>query len=299
MVGRRAELDRVVEAVQLGLNVLIHGEPGSGLTTVLHQVHRRLGRSQHSHPRFVNAADVRRPEQLLHHVAADLVPTVSVVGGTSGGTPVYSKFARYTTVPDGMVALIDNAPVGLLSETFGAHRDEVWAVPMAWVATCTDRDRGAVLQPPADAFFDQVVGLGPLTDVEAAALLRRRTTKQELPAAALRTAVGAANGNPRSLIQAARSLVLDGGDPEALSEGSIRRAELQRRLSRPAAMLLSELVARGPSSASDRDLQEACGWTRARLVQVLGELEAAGAVEYDEVATGRAGRPRKVYRSRF
>lgn len=299
MVGRRAELDRVVESVQLGLNVLVHGDSGSGLTTVLHQVLRRLGRSQQSHPRFVNAAEIRRPEQLMHHVAADLVPTVSVVGGTSGGSPVYSKFARYTSVPEGTVALVDNAPTRLLAETFGAHRDEVWAVPMSWVVTCTDRDKGAVLQPPADAFFDQVVELAALTDVEAASLLRRRTTKQELPAAALRTAVGAGNGNPRSLIQAARSLVLDGGDPDAVSEGSIRRAELQRRLSRPAAMLLSELISRGPSSASDRELQDACGWTRARLVQVFGELEAAGAVEYDEVATGRSGRPRKIYRSRF
>jgi len=167
------------------------------------------------------------------------------------------------------------------------------------VVTCHDQDRPGLLGSAAADFFDVVIELGPLTDVQAASLLRRRTTKEELDGHALRVAVDSAGGNPRALVRAARRVVIEGVDPDELQRAAFVRDQVSKALSRPAAMLLAELVERGPSSASDVGLQAATGWTRSRLVQVLGELERAGAVDCEEHSDGRSGRPRKVFRSRY
>lgn len=295
VVERAAELARIEDAVNAGLNVLISGESGSGLTTLLHQLLRRLPRAAGSHPRFVNAAAVGTTEELLHDALGELVQPIAVVDGAAA----YPRFARFTAVPDDLVVLVDNAPVGLLQEAFGRHRDEMWQVPVIWIGTCDDQDRAHLLAGPAGAFFDVVVELGPLTDVQAASLLRKRTSKEELSAAGLRAAVDTAAGNPRALVRAARRVVLEGVEPTELIRSAFLREEVGRPLSRPGRMLLDELVRRGPASASDPQLQATMGWTRSRLVQVLAELEAAGAVDSQERSEGRSGRPRKVFRSRY
>ncbi|WP_106848363.1 hypothetical protein [Blastococcus sp. Marseille-P5729] len=295
VVERTAELTVVGDAVRGGLNVLLTGAPGAGATTVLHQLLRRLPREGQVHPRFVNAAALQTTDELLQESLAELVPAMAVVGGGS----TYARFARYGEAPDGVVVLVDNSPLALLQDAFGTHRDEMWQVPVRWVVTCHEQQRADLLATPAGDFFDVVVDLEPLTDVQAASLLRRRTTKDELNGHALRVAVESAGGNPRALIRAARRVVLEGVDPDDLQRDVYRRAEVARGLSRPAAMLLAELVERGPSSASDPGLQAATGWTRSRLVQVLNELERSGAVDSDEHGGGRSGRPRKVFRSRY
>lgn len=293
-VGAMVELERITDAVGRGLNVLVSAAPGGGTTTALHRFARTAVRELGRHPRFVNAAGVETANGLLQQLAGDLTPTVSVVGGGA-----YSMFARYADLAEGVVALVDNLPVQLAAALFGTYRDELWAVPITWVVTCSETNRSGFLRPPADSFFDVVVDLPPLNDVDSASLLRRRTSKDELPAAALRAAVAAGAGNPRALINAARAIVLDGGDPASITQASLDRDRVERSLSGSARMLLSELRSLGPSSASDRQLQDRAGWTRARLVQVFAELERADAVEIDQVHDGRSGRPRKVYRARY
>lgn len=295
VVERSAECSRVEAAVRSGLNVLISGAAGSGLTTTVHQLMRRLARGERLFPRFVNAATISSAEELLHEALAELVPAMAIVDGDS----TYARFGRFGGVPDNIVVLVDNSPAMLLEEAFGVHRDEMWQVPVSWVATCGERDRPRVLSGRAAAFFDVLVELEPLTDVQAAGLLRRRSTKDELDATGLRAAVDTAAGNPRALVQAARRLIFDGVAPAELTRAAYLRHEAGRPLSRPARMLLEELVTRGPASASDPGLQAATGWTRSRLVQVLGELEAAGAATSEERSEGRSGRPRKVFRSRY
>ena len=295
VVERTAECALVEDAVQRRLNVLLSGAAGSGLTTTVHQLLRRLPRGRRLHPRFVNAATIDSVEELLRESLGELVPAMAIVDGES----TYARFARFAGVPSDIVVLVDNAAPTLLAEAFGVHRDEMWQVPATWVATCSELDRARVLNSRASAFFDVVVELEALTDVQAAGLLRRRTTKDELSAAGLRAAVDSAGGNPRALVQAARRLVLEGVAPADLARSAYLRQEVRRPLSRPARMLLDELITRGPASASDPDLQAATGWTRSRLVQVLAELEAAGAVDSEERSDGRSGRPRKVFRSRY
>lgn len=295
VVERTAELDVTTDAVARGLNVLLTGEPGAGTTTTIHQLLRRLPRDGAVHPRFVNAAMLLSPEDLLHESLGELVPSMAVVGGASS----YSRFARFTEVPADVIVLVDNAPLELLRDAFADHRDEMWQVPVNWVVSCREQDRATLLGTPAADFFDVVIELGPLTDVQAASLLRRRTTKDELGARALRIAVETGEGNPRALVRAARKIVLERVAPEDLQRSAYLRTEVARELSRPAAMLLAELVERGPSSASDVALQSATGWTRSRLVQVFNELDRAGAVDSEEHSDGRSGRPRKVFRSRY
>lgn len=295
VIERTAELALVEQAVDRRLNVLLAGAAGSGLTTTVHQLLRRLPRGAQLHPRFVNAASLSSADELLREALGELVPAMAIVDGDSA----YARFARFAGVPEDLVVLIDNATAALLEDAFGAHRDEMWQVPVTWVATCNEVDRARVLGGRAGAFFEVVVELEPLTDVQAAGLLRRRTSKEELGAAELRAVVDAGGGNPRALVQSARRVVLEGVSPTDLARSVYLRREVGRQLSRPARMLLDELVTRGPASASDPELQAATGWTRARLVQVLAELEAAGAVDSEERGHGRAGRPRKIFRSRY
>lgn len=293
--GRRRELGAVVSAITGDYNVLIVGEPGAGATTALHLVSSHIRRVIGRQARFVNATEIDGIDALLGQVAGDLAPTVSVVGGTS----TYARFSRYAELPERIVALVDNFPAALAEECFGIHRDELWSVPITWVVTCAEAERARYLTPPADSFFDVVTELAPLTDVEAATLLRRRTSKFELTPAALRAAVAAGRGNPRRLINAARVAALDGGSPDRIEQIAVARDAAVRRMSRPAAMLLRELESLGPSSASDPSLQERMGWTRPRLVQVFEELLSHDAVTVDEVRQTGMGRPRKLYRSRF
>lgn len=294
-VGRNRQIDAIFASTSRDLNVLLVAEPGGGLTTALHQLSHQIDRGQPDRARFVNAAGLSSVESLLEQVAGDLTPTVAVVGRSSP----YTQFSRYASLSHRIVALVDNLAPELGYQAFGRSRDEIWAVPITWVVACSTHEQAHFLQSPANAFFDVVLVLPALTDVEAASLVRRRTTKTELDASGLRAVVDVGEGNPRRLVSAARQLVLNFGTVAQLQRDAFARAEIARVLSRPAMMLLAELESLGPSSASDHQLQERLGWTRARLVQVFAELQRRGAVVVQEVRTAQAGRPRKIYTPMF
>ncbi|MEO6956121.1 MAG: hypothetical protein ABI137_05190 [Antricoccus sp.] len=294
-VGRSRQIDALSAAASRDVNVLLVAEPGGGLTTALHQLSHQIDHGQPGRARFINAAGLSSVESLLEQVAGDLTPTVAVVGRSSP----YARFSRYANLSQRIVALVDNLAPELGYEAFGHSRDEIWAVPITWVVACSTHEQARFLQSPATAFFDLVLVLPALTDVEAASLIRRRTTKAELDAAGLRAVVDVGEGNPRALVSAARQLVLNFGTVAQLHRDAFARAQIAQLLSRPATMLLAELQSLGPSSASDQQLQDRLGWTRARLVQVFAELQRSGAVRVQEVRTAHAGRPRKIYTPMF
>ena len=60
-------------------------------------------------------------------------------------------------------------------------------------------------------------------------------------------------------------------------------------------MLVAELQALGPVSASNAHLQERLGLTRSRLAQVFSQLEDAGLVRSFAAPTDRPRRPAKLY----
>lgn len=273
--GRGSELDRLLPAARAGRNVLVVADRGAGTTSLLHQFARHARRTRPVlTPRFRNAATARTPTDLLRGLFGDpdRPPTPS---------GPYPAFGEYHDLPAGTVAIVDNISADLARDLFGRLRDEVWAIPATWVVSCPTHQQAAILEPPADAFFDVVLTVGHLSEIEARDLLVRRGA----PADRLAELVTAGGGNPRQLIRALGAA--ESGERPATA----RRA----RLSRPAAMLLGELDSLGSASASDAELQHRLGWTRSRLTQVFRELLAAGMVTAGQVKGG-IGRPRTVYR---
>ncbi len=298
-VGRAAELDALRAAMRRRLNVLVLGAPGVGRTTLLRALMYRSRRSATLH--YVRGEGRQTGADLLDQIAREVLDTDQV------GDPL-TALRRAPDAPGVSVIVLDDVTAAAGFELFGRLRDELWELGHIWVVGSAESNRGSLLLPPADAFFERVLDLGPLSPAEGGELLARRTDTWT-PRAAERIAT-AADGNPRRILTLARE-VLDGLDALAnvhdvspadaaavldrvLDEVARRNAAL-RALGRPEAMLASELDALGAASASDDALLDRLGWTRARAVQVLGTLERAGLVVSAEVKNG-PGRPKKVFR---
>jgi DNA-binding MarR family transcriptional regulator len=187
------------------------------------------------------------------------------------------------------VLLIDEPSAEIGHTLFGRLRDEVWQLPFIWVVTTDDRNRAALTRPPADAFFPVVIELDPLTYLQAAELLRNRVSN--LSDADLQTLVRIAGGSPRRLLNVARDLTINERSAQQLLEEDSRRSAILNGLGESASLLLAFLEEHGASSASDNDLLEELGWTRARATQVLNQLEDAGLL----VGRRQKGGRRKLY----
>ena len=279
-VDREPELTKLRRAVELGLNTLLLGERGSGKTSLVHQLERTL-EADGTAVDFVDAGSTPDPAALMDAISGD--------------------------VPEGggrAVVLVDGAPPEVAHGLFGRLRDEVWQLPLTWVVTGDAAKRAAYLEPPADAFFDSVVVLDDLPLEAAETLLLRRIDGagpgDDAEAGVLRDLASALAEStrprtPRQLLAAARDVLL-ADDPAKTVDAAGVRQRRAAALGRPHAVLLAELEALGPSSASDPELLDRLGWTRARAVQVLRDLEREGLVTatVDRSGTG-PGRPPKLY----
>jgi len=191
------------------------------------------------------------------------------------------------------VVIVDEFPDPLIAHTlFGRLRDEIWRLPITWVVTGAEGDRATYLRPPADAFFEQIIELGPLGADMAKALLERRLgAPDELSDDVIDQLIAASNGNPRRLLKLARDTVIDGVSPSAALSRSQARDDAASQIGDPAAQLIAELEANGPASASDAELLARMGWTRGRAAQVFKSLEQSGLVKGFTSVGGR----RKLY----
>ena len=316
-VGRAAELAAIIGALHRDLNVCVVGETGIGRTSLLRMAMHRL-RQPGAEPairgtwesRYVRAEGARGGDDLLDL----LVRGVTGRPAPSGTAEQLATLRRYrhevaaahrTPPADGrpvsgpvqVLVLIDDVTAGAGHDLFGRLRDELWSLGFRWLVAARSSER-QLLNPPADAFFERIIALGPLTAGEAEQLIDRR---QLWPRGWSAQVAAAGDGNPRRLLATARDLV-DHRDSlaGALGERAHRDAALAR-LSRPATMLAAELDALGAASASDVELLSRLGWTRPRATQVFGELEAAGLVRSTRdtlTSTGRPtqGRPRRIFR---
>ena len=319
---------------------MLLGERGAGKTSCLRRLAYEL-RSQRQHRvEFVDGALVRTPEALLQLITERLVgpervrvlPDDSLTGlaqrwggrweaRPSEAAKMLEHLDRLRdelrpdewTEPDKdaegplwdasarTVVLLDAPAPGAAHTLFGRLRDELWTLPLIWVVATGLDDRGTIMKPPADAFFDETVLLRALTDLEAEDLLCRRLgdAAARLPAGVVAAAAREANGSPRSLVAAARRRLQSPqptADLDARAAARDRAAAALADLGRPAAMLVAELDARGGSAtASDAGLLDALGWSRPRAVQVLRQLEDAGLVTTSLERSSGAGRPRKAF----
>lgn len=288
---RGSELQRVRRALDLGLNAYVHGPPGSGRTSFLHQVERgrpaaryvrlhgfeslpdRLDEIQ----RAVTGSDVLeryRPSPLPEMLKAFSTKEVLIAAD-----PLRHLREALERIGEPRVVLVDDLDRRDCHELFGRLRDELWELATQWVVAGS----ASSLDPPADTFFDAVVELRPLDREGLRDLVRRRAasgTPEE--GRLLMSRVDSVIGNvapctPRRALSVLRDLYLS----DDLAEATSQLADLQSAragLKPTANKLLDALIHHGPTHAGDAELLEEVGVTRTRVVQLLAELQADGLV---------------------
>ena len=309
-VANDAQL-RLADSLGHGHNTLLIGEPGSGKTTALHMVEFRW-RALERPVSFVSLAqadDLAHAVAALHRAAHDAgwVPGLDqplLDAALRGTDPFASTYLVRTlrAAPEQALVLIDDVSAEVGHALFGRLRDELWQLPCVWGVAAAAAEAAALVQPPAEAFFDDRIRLDPLPEAGRRTLLRLRCQADPTspsPWAAVDDVATSGPGNPRRLLAHARAVLERQLDPQDVRSARDRRRRLAEDAGgRPAAMLVAELEHLGPTSASDQELLDRLGWTRPRAAEVMSRLEKAGILDsYVERRSG-PGRPRKVYELR-
>ena len=308
-VGRDAELRRLERAAQLDFNVLALGERGIGLTSLIRQHQRRM--EEAGRPCFyLSGTKIKSSEQVFEAIQTrgmvrdDTLSSVRKALGLPQTDSVFHELVRKINrkadnVP--LVFLDDMRDPKLTHRMFGRYRDEMWELPCRWVVCGLTRHRSEYLTPPADAFFEAEIVIGPVDDSVAGDLLEARlaTAKGEdarsveLIRSNYEQIIKEGGGSPRQILASARDTLLRDVGETASREHSREQAT---KLGGTEGRVWQYLLTHGPASASDEELLDNFGITRARATQVLGRLEEAGlaTAHYEKQS---AGRPRKVYRA--
>lgn len=313
-VDRSAEIGHLTRAAELGFNVLVLGERGSGVTSLMYQHQRRLQDSSRS----VHYASAIRTDKL-----ADLITVIRIaveglrgpafLGGENpfqalygGGDPDPLRdlrrlvTAEMRSAPQKITVILDEMHnAELVHDLFGRHRDDMWQLPFRWVVCGLLTRSSDYLEPPADAFFDTTVTLGPLDDDAATELLDVRLAQASADDSEAhwrltsdRTRiVKRGMGNPRRILAAARDAALRSTEESLIADKLITSAA---DLGNTERLALRYLLVNGPTSPSDPQILQELDVTRARVNQVLRRLEDAGLV-FAFPDKGGVGRPRKMY----
>jgi energy-coupling factor transporter ATP-binding protein EcfA2 len=317
-VDRTRETDAIMRAVGASQPVLLLGERGSGRTSLLNHVAWLLARQKESRRTVMVGGELANsPSQLL----GVLVARVQRLLEPTGSRPRWIEDLQALSMPDGpfgqiaqpaiVMELVDllgerlaalEGPVCLMIDgiapavahgVFGSLRNELWALADAtWVVAGDAAAERLYLEPPADAFFECTVKLGPLTDADAAKLLRAHVPG--LADADVERAIAVADGNPRRLLRAADDI------QAGIAPVSSAADELGRRAMAVAGPLAGALVqylaAHGPAAASDEAMLRQIGASRQRASQLMHALESAGLLEtIEQRETGRRGRPARRF----
>lgn len=314
-VDRTLETNAIIRAVAGAEPLLLVGERGSGRTSLLNHVAWKLGRRTEPRDTVLITGELAQdPAQLLGVLVARLQRLAQPERARAG----WIDDLRALSMPDGpfgnvaqpaiLMELIDllgerlaelERPVCLMIDgiaptvahrVFGSLRNELWTLEGAsWVVAGDAAAERLYLEPPADAFFEHTLRLGPLTDADAAKLLRVHAP--DLTATQIKQAVAAGEGNPRRLLRAAGDLQA-GISPAAAAANGLphQAAALAGPLARS---LVDYLALHGPAAASDEAMLREIGASRQRASQLMHQLESAGLLETIEQPQPalRRGRP--------
>ena len=317
-VDRTRETDAIIRAVAASQPVLLLGERGSGRTSLLNRVAWRLAHQKESRESVIVTGELAsNPSQLL----GILVARVQRLAEPTGSRARWIEDLRALSLPDGpfgqvaqpaiLMELVDllgerlaalGRPVCLMVDgiaptaahgVFGSLRNELWALPdAAWIVAGDSAAETLYLEPPADAFFEHTVKLGPLTDADAAKLLRVHVSG--LTDADIERAASVAGGNPRRLVRAASDIQAGIAPVGSGADGLEERA---KAVPGPlAGALVGYLADHGPAAASDETMLRQIGASRQRASQLMHELESAGLLEtIEQHEPGRRGRPARRF----
>ncbi len=295
----RPEVERLQRNCRDGTNTLVLGGVGVGKTSLLRHVLLSL-RDEVRPAVWIDGAFADDVVGLLSLIEEDLrharpeLPVPSGAGETVAVLVAMRNLGRHIPAGDDerVVIMLDLAPGGVDPHAlFGRFRDELWQLPLTWVVAAPTTMKGQLQTPPADAFFEDVIELGPLDLDQQEELIRRRmgsddTSPWHIP--------GEGEGNPRRLLRLVRETLRTGEPADAhFGARSARDAELAEQ-SHSARIVYEYLEDVGPTSASDEDLLTYLSWSRQRAAKVLSELEDAGLVRSETRQTG-SGRPRKLF----
>lgn len=292
-VPPQGESEAVGRAIDLGFNTIVVGDPGVGVSTLLNQLAATLEDGGRSIAR-VSAGGAGTAIEMIDLVADALDGADDPQMSASARSALRRLASAANEQPSSVVSL-DHPIGGVAHDVFGRMRDELWEVPLQWLVGASSDDAAVLLQPPADAFFETVRRLGPLSTDEIQDLLQRRDPDDDMGADVRRNVAEASRGNPSLALALAREALLR--DPSERSQ--LFRidpvADVRDRVGEPAARLFAELLRTGPASPSDPDLLRRMHWSRPRAYQVFRTLETEGLVRAHNERSGSAGRPRKVY----
>src|SRR5690242_10036756 len=229
-VDRTRETDAIIQGVATSQPVLLLGDRGSGRTSLLNHVAWLLARREDPVQSVMVSGELAdNPSQLL----GVLVARVQRLAEPDGSRGRWIEDLRALSMPDGpfgqviqpaiLMELVDllgerlaglERPVCLMVDgiaptvahgVFGSLRNELWALQgAAWVVAGDSAAETLYLEPPADAFFERTVKLGPLTHADSAKLLRAHVP--ELSDDDVERTIAVAEANPRRLLRAAADI---------------------------------------------------------------------------------------------
>ncbi len=185
------------------------------------------------------------------------------------------------------VIALDGLPAVLAFDLFGRFRDTLWEAPHRWVVTADEVHREAFLRPPADVFFETVVDLDELPPELVGDLLERRADilEDETDRDRLRGIAtvlgerGQPSRHPGTAISIAREAMMSDLPVAHLVQLRQDAEERAGRLGDAALSVFDALRELGAVHAGDERLLHRVGLSRARVVQVLKDLEGDGLVE--------------------
>jgi hypothetical protein len=295
----RPELEASIAGPLLeGRNVLILGEAGSGKSTLLRKVAVDLERRGRPAV-IVNAAIADDAAGLLDLIEIALHDHLA--GGSQRQSrpeePLAARLlrgARRLQHDQSAAILIDgliDARIGY--ELFGRLRDELWSSGHSWAVSARPRDSAALRTPPAEAFWSRVAEIHPLSNQEAARLLKLGLSAEEFRSIGEDPHIN--QMYPRNLVRWARERLERRGQDEPAGE-DWQSVVTRTGVGRSEALALAELHGLGrPVSAHDPEFLERLGWSRPYAQRILSGLEGRGLLRSIPERSDRPGRPRKLY----
>ncbi len=305
----RPEADVVLGHVRAAMNTLVLAERGMGRTTFLRHLEGRLEDEASIDTLYLDGHRLSDAAMILLAVRDRLAGPRTSIGeslrtAAMQFTPTLVEARNEEALrlvrelatgakKRRVCVLLDDPDPEIAHRLFGRLRDELWQTGLVWVVAGDQVRRQQYLTPPADAFFERIVELAPLTDTQQRDLIRRRMGRQDNREL---LDVRVESGHPRALLTALRDTAGSADDVHTLlARRGARQQRAHNELGRLEEMMLAEIEDGATASASDPDWTGRFGISRQRAQQALAALEREQLVRAERLP-GPSGRPRKVYR---